>query len=192
MITIAENHSDWQETGADTVSLALERAVSRFGRMIRRVAWQYRLRGADLDELRQDVRIRLWRSLATAEKIAQAPASYVYRTAVSAAIDRLRRSRARREDLVEELPQREEDIAARDPDRELGDVELLRAIDEAVDGIPASRRPVVRMHLFGYHRQEIAGLMGWTDAKTRNLLYRGLGDLRERLIERGVTPEIIT
>jgi hypothetical protein len=32
-------------------------------------------------------------------------------------------------------------------------------------------------------------LLGWTEAKTRNLLYRGLADLRERLIERGFRPE---
>jgi hypothetical protein len=28
--------------------------------------------------------------------------------------------------------------------------------------------------------------MGWTEGKTRNLLYRGLADLRERLQEMGI------
>jgi hypothetical protein len=28
--------------------------------------------------------------------------------------------------------------------------------------------------------------MGWTEAKTRNLLYRGLADLRERLAQEGI------
>jgi len=32
----------------------------------------------------------------------------------------------------------------------------------------------------------LARLMGWTEGKTRNLLYRGLADLRERLTEMGV------
>ena len=59
---------------------------------------------------------------------------------------------------------------------------MARAIDE----IPASRRPPVRMHLAGYPREEIAKLMGWTEAKTRNLLYRGLADLRERLTAEGI------
>ena len=44
------------------------------------------------------------------------------------------------------------------------------------------------MHLVGYIRKEIARLMGWTEAKTRNLLYRGLGDLRQELKGRGVSP----
>jgi RNA polymerase sigma-70 factor (ECF subfamily) len=42
------------------------------------------------------------------------------------------------------------------------------------------------MHLAGYPREEIARLMGWTEAKTRNLLYRGLADLRERLTAEGI------
>jgi DNA-directed RNA polymerase specialized sigma24 family protein len=42
------------------------------------------------------------------------------------------------------------------------------------------------MHLQGYPREEIAELMGWTEAKTRNLLYRGLADLRDRLTEQGI------
>lgn len=45
------------------------------------------------------------------------------------------------------------------------------------------------MYLAGYGREEIADLMGWTEAKTRNLLYRGLGDLRERLTQMGIGPE---
>jgi RNA polymerase sigma-70 factor (ECF subfamily) len=42
------------------------------------------------------------------------------------------------------------------------------------------------MYLAGHPREEIAELMGWTEGKTRNLLYRGLADLRERLMAMGV------
>ena len=45
------------------------------------------------------------------------------------------------------------------------------------------------MYLAGYDREEIAELFGWTEAKTRNLLYRGLADLRARLADAGLTPE---
>lgn len=48
-----------------------------------------------------------------------------------------------------------------------------------------ARRVVVRMHLSGYEREEIIALLGWSDAKVRNLLYRGLQDLRERLTRAG-------
>jgi RNA polymerase sigma-70 factor (ECF subfamily) len=45
------------------------------------------------------------------------------------------------------------------------------------------------MYLAGYSREEVATVTGWSEAKTRNLLYRGLGDLRERLKEMGITCE---
>ena len=46
----------------------------------------------------------------------------------------------------------------------------------------------MRLHLQGYHRDEIAGLLGWSEAKTRNLLYRGLDDLRALLVRQGIGP----
>ena len=51
-----------------------------------------------------------------------------------------------------------------------------------------SRRAVVRMHLAGYERAEIGDLLGWSEAKTRNLLYRGLADLRQILDSWGIRP----
>jgi RNA polymerase sigma-70 factor (ECF subfamily) len=40
----------------------------------------------------------------------------------------------------------------------------------------------------GYDREEIADLLHWSEAKTRNLLYRGLEDLRQLLVARGIGP----
>jgi RNA polymerase sigma-70 factor (ECF subfamily) len=59
-------------------------------------------------------------------------------------------------------------------------------VERAIETIQPSRRPVVRMHLLGHSREEIAKLLGWSEAKTRNLLYRGLADLRERLMAEGI------
>ena len=160
--------------------------------MVRRVAWRHRLVDADVDEVMQEVRIRLWRSHGTnvegSEQIARAPASYVYRTAVSAALDLLRRRRTQRSGMT--VPLEEDDALAHEarggPERELEASELAAQVAGAIETIPASRRPAVRMYLAGYPREEIAALMGWSEAKTRNLLYRGLADLRERLTEQGI------
>jgi RNA polymerase sigma-70 factor (ECF subfamily) len=75
---------------------------------------------------------------------------------------------------------------APDPHAVLEGSELADRVARAIGEIHASRRPAVRMHLAGYPREEIAKLMGWTEAKTRNLLYRGLADLRERLTAEGI------
>jgi RNA polymerase sigma-70 factor (ECF subfamily) len=172
------------------LSLALEAAVARFGTMVRQVGLRYRLDESGLDEVMQEVRIRLWRARETSEQVRETNTSYVYRTASSAALDILRRRRARQADRHDAI---EEEgsvavLAAREPDPHttLEGSELAERVTRAIDDIPGSRRPPVRMHLAGYPREEIAKLMGWTEAKTRNLLYRGLADLRERLTAEGI------
>ncbi len=177
------------DPGEHEVSAALEGALARFGTMVRRVGWRHRLSDADVDELVQDVRIRLWRARADGEQIRTVTSSYVYRTAVSAALDLLRRRRSHHVEPLE--PDDEPGEATRaavpvGPAEELAQSELAEEIARAVETIAPARRPVVRMHLAGYPREEIAGLLGWTEAKTRNLLYRGLADLRERLLARGI------
>src|SRR5262249_18422969 len=68
-----------------------EGGMEHYTAMIRRVGRQYRRSDADGDEVLQEVRIRLWRT----GKLGQVTTSYVYRTSVTAAIDILRRRRAR-------------------------------------------------------------------------------------------------
>ena len=46
----------------------------------------------------------------------------------------------------------------------------------------------MRLGLQGYDRFEIAHLKGWSVARTRNLLYRGLADLRALLTAQGISP----
>ena len=98
-------------TEADRLSPALDRALANFAAVFRRVCWRYRLTDADADELLQEVRIRLWRAHGEAghEQIAAIPASYVHRTALSAAVDLLRRRRARRADHMVELDEEQDD-----------------------------------------------------------------------------------
>ena len=178
-------------TTPDPLSPALERALGNFPGVLRRVCWRYRFTGSDVDELVQEVRIRLWRAhgeLATAsEHIASISASYLHRTAISAAIDLLRRRRARGGDRTLPIDDQEQGLPdTPGPDRDLEGSEVAAQVERAIESIHPSRRPVVRMHLLGHSREEIARVMGWTEAKTRNLLYRGLADVRERLQAEGV------
>ena len=163
--------------------------MAKFGSMVRQVGRRYRLDEEGLDEVMQEVRIRLWRARGTSEQVGETNTSYVYRTASSAALDVLRRRRSRQADRHDTIHDGQVGVLATpDPDPQgiLEGSELAERVSRAIDAIAASRRPAVRMHLAGYPREEIAGLMGWTEAKTRNLLYRGLADLRERLAAEGV------
>lgn len=176
----------------DRVSSELEATVGRFAALVRRVGLKHRLPEADLEDVLQEVRIRLWRarSRPESEKAQQISASYVYRVAVSAAVDLLRRRRARGAELTVALDETEEPLAEHsDPARSVEESELSAQVARAIEAITPSRRPVVRMYLSGYSSEEVAKVMGWSEAKTRNLLYRGLADLREQLRDMGVTGE---
>jgi RNA polymerase sigma factor (sigma-70 family) len=178
-------------TASDSFSPALERLLDKFGGIVRRVCWQYHFTGADVDELLQEVRIRLWHAHGVQERaheaLAAIPASYLHRTALSAAVDLLRRRRARRADEMVSIDDEPDGIAGpAGPDTALAESELAEQVERAIQSIQPSRRPVVRMHLMGHSREEIARTLGWSDSKTRNLLYRGLADVRERLLAEGV------
>lgn len=174
----------------ETLSHALESVLNRFGGVVRTVAARYRLSPGDRDDLIQEVRVRLWRAL-DVERMESIPASYLYRTATSAALDLIRRRRTTREESLDDIEPSEPGLAATAarPDQRAQLSDLAVRIERAIDTIPASRRPVVRMYLAGYGSAEIGELMGWTEAKARNLLYRGLADLRRRLEEIGFGPE---
>ena len=174
----------------DPLSDAIESVLARFDGVVRTIAARYRLSPADHDDLVQSVRVRLWKAL-DAERIATVRASYLYRAATSAAIDLVRRRRARREEPLDDLEAGGSQVAdggAR-PDDEAQLSDLARHLERAIAAIPESRRGVVRMYLKGYGSVEIAELMGWTEPRARNLLYRGLADLRRRLAEAGITME---
>ena len=162
--------------------------MARYSGVLRTVGARYRLPNSDLDELAQEVRVRLWGALGTNERIDAVTPSYLYRAATTAAIDIVRRRRSARGDPLDQVDDAE--VSARrapsTPDRDASLRELSERIDEALQTIAASRRPVVRMYLAGYGTAEIGELMGWTEAKARNLVYRGLADLRARLRDLGI------
>jgi len=173
---------------ADSVSRALESVMARYSGVLRTVGARYRLPSADLDELTQEVRVRLWGALSSDERIDAVSPSYLYRAATTAAIDIVRRRRSSRGDSLDVVDDAE--LSARrspvTPERDATLRELGERVEEALQSITASRRPVVRMYLAGYGTTEIGELMGWTEAKARNLVYRGLGDLRVRLRAMGI------
>lgn len=172
------------------LSRTLEELLARFGGVLRSVASRYRLVQHDRDDLEQEVRIRLWRAIES-ERIGSVPASYLYRVASSAALDLIRRRRAIREEPMDDVRRHLQSLTERapGPDGEAELTELAEQIRRAIDAIPASRRAVVHMYLGGYSSGEIADLMGWTEAKARNLVYRGLADLRARLASSDIIPD---
>ena len=172
------------------ISPAIDLALAQYAELVRGVGLRHGLDAADLDEVMQEVRIRLWRALGAGERISEVRPLYVRRTAITAAIDVFRRRRLKREEPMatdEESPRMPATTDTPDRRAELG--ELRERLATALGGLAPARQPVVRMYLVGYNSEEISQVFGWTEAKARNLLYRGLNDLRGRLTALGLNPE---
>ena len=166
---------------------AIDRVLPRFGGLMRRAAQARGLLEHDVDEVLQDIRIRLWKSRASDENLEALGASYLHKVAISAVIDFLRRRTSRREDSLDLVISAETVPIALQvaPVDSSASAALTSRLEAALVGIMQNRRLVVQLHLEEYERHEIAGMTGWTEAKVRNLLYRGLDDLRAALRANG-------
>lgn len=195
--TAPVTQSDAVDEPSDRLSPAIAGIVARFGRLLRHVALRRGLSGDDVEEVVQEVRVRLWRARPSGETIRELGVSYVYRTAVSAALEVVRRRRsgavlggaATDGEIAEGLDAADAGSTRyAGPDELLAHGELVRAIADAGRTLIEPRRVVVRMYLVGYSREDMASILGWSEAKVRNLLYRGLADLRAELGRRGIGP----
>ncbi len=152
--------------------------------------------GIQFDDIEQEACLRLWRAFQSERNIADV-ASYIYRIAVTTTIDAVRRVKTRREEqwpVLDDNYEAEATLAAFDkgnsPDLAAEQQELIQTIDRALAGLTENRRRVVGLYLQGFTCQEMADLLGWSEPKTRNLVYRGLRELRQQLRSEGVEYEI--
>ncbi|MBC8090267.1 MAG: sigma-70 family RNA polymerase sigma factor [Phycisphaerae bacterium] len=170
----------------DAFSLQIEAVLARLGRLVRATGLRHGVGDEEAGALIQEVRIRLWRAHASSEEIGRLPTSYVYRTAITAALDLVRKRRRNedREPSLDTAPMAAL-VSRNAADSDALASDLGAAIMRELNTMVEARRVVVRMHLAGYERDEMTSLLGWSDAKVRNLLYRGLQDLRARLTTAG-------
>jgi RNA polymerase sigma-70 factor (ECF subfamily) len=170
--------------------------VEAYGKFLRHTIVQLcpKNLGIQFDDIEQDARLRLWRALQRESEI-PALASYIYKVAVTTTIDAVRRVKARREEqlgLTTEEGMADAEIGAfalapePSPERVAERRQIVRRVEETLARFPEDRRRAVGLYLEGMTSQEIADLLGWSEPKARNLVYRGLNDLREQLRTAGV------
>lgn len=140
---------------------------------------------ADLEELEQDVRLRLWQTLSR-ERNWDKPASFIRSVAMSVAIDAARRRQVRggsHEHVGLEYLE-PGDHGGDAPGAMVAErrAELLALLGSMQNDDP-ERAQAVGLYLQGFTTAEIGTLLGWTEAKARNLVYRSLDALRNRLSE---------
>lgn len=168
----------------------LNDVLARHGARLRTLVIQHcsANQGLDPDDIEQEVRIRLWKAVER-EKNSALPASYVQRVVVTTVIDALRRDKPEQTTGLPEPGQEAGVEALLDPVgpvRSATDGQRMDLIRAAIGALPPRRRQPVQLALQGFTPEEIGELLDMTATMAKNLMYRGLYELRERLKAAGL------
>ncbi|MBU1185695.1 MAG: RNA polymerase sigma factor [Acidobacteria bacterium] len=174
----------------DTKIEELERILHQFSNFIYANIYKFNIqsKGIDPEDIFQEVRLKIW-NLIENEKDIKNYAFYLRKIINSCIIDKLRKYK--RESNIIHLEKKELISEKQNPYHPDENRALKRAqfFSKAVNSLIHSRRKAVKLFLSELTLDEIATVCNWSKDKTRNLLYRGLSDLKKRLIEIGINDE---
>jgi RNA polymerase sigma factor (sigma-70 family) len=162
--------------------------IEQFSLLIRKVIQRnlHRGDGIDLEDVEQEVRVKIWTFLKKGKKIDNLP-SYIKRVAYSQTIDELRKAMKQRPSSEPESLRRvfsgADQITAApmdlSPESRLDERETRESLGSMVDSLSENRRKVLRLFLKGLTIEEISSSLQWDKTTVRHLFYRGIDDLRE-------------
>lgn len=132
------------------------------------------------DDVEQNVLIALWKAMPD-EQMPDHPPSYIYRAAVRETVRAVRGMHQ----TTELGPEADKADLTAHPGAIMEAKELGRAVRTALSEIGADRRRAVTAHLVGYDVKEIMAMFDWPYHKARNLIARGMADVRRTLDARG-------
>ena len=175
--------------------------IEEYGKILRQTIVHFCPKdlGLQFTDIEQEAQLRLWRALLSEREIHDL-ASYLYRIAETTTLEAIRRVKTKREEQLRLAEEAEEEERGEllhliadsrgSPECQAQRQELVSKLKAALARLPDNRRAAVELRLQEMTSQEIAHLTGWTEPKARNLVYRGLKDLREHLRAEGVEYEI--
>ena len=141
------------------------------------------------DDLVQQATMKLLRQEKKGELNPAPKASYLWKVAHSVIVDEIRSVKRKGEVSLDPA---EDETADRLEDERAGQDramwELGNAIRECLETLESRRRRVVALYLLGHSLPESAEDSGWRYDQVRNLLYRGLKQMRFCLAGKGFTP----
>ena len=143
--------------------------------------------GLDPEDVIQDIKIRIWK-LVCNEKVIKNHRPYIRKIIYSSIIDQFRKHR-REEDLFRfEANRHISELESSYNKESLRKMALAETVGRAVERLIETRRQVVKLYLLNLNIREISDYLGMSQDKTRNLLYRGLADLR-KVIKKMDSPQ---
>jgi len=177
---------DWEKKKEDEFKVL----INNFANLIRIHINKFNLPkfGLDPEDIAQEIKIKIWGILRSEKEIGNYP-SYIKKIVHSSVIDVLRK-RKRDEGIYSYVKQNKISETRKDYAAELQNEEYYKEIiAAAVDSLIESRRRAVKLFLLGMTIEEISTFYSWSQHRTRNLLYRGLADLKKMLKKKEIDYE---
>lgn len=161
-----------------------EKIIGNYAGFLKALVRKYNLErfGLDPDDMLQEIRMRIWK-LVNNEKNLSSPASYLRKMVDSVVIDQIRRIRKEEELFLSEKQRLVSELESDPPVYDCSSCSMREEVLKAVDQLMDSRKMVVKLYLLNMNLKEIASYLNFSEDKTRNLLYRGLADLKNILKE---------
>ncbi len=172
--------------------LEVEKTIKKYSNLIKKVIRETSpdISQFDMDDIEQEINIIIWKEFIKSEKKIYSPYSYIRRIAYTTTSRMMKNVTKRKLFVVAQIEDEQGKLDLKGNIQSYGkqfsEEELMKIINEAIDSLVEARAKVLKMHLMGMHSNEIAEFLDWSDGKVRNLLYRGLKDLKEKLKETGI------
>lgn len=134
--------------------------------------------GLDPEDVIQDIKIRIWK-LICKEKVIKNHRPYIRKIIYSSIIDQFRKHRREEDFFRFEAHRHVSELESSYNKESLRKMAMAETVGRAVERLIETRRQVVKLYLLNLNICEIANYLGMSQDKIRNLLYRGLADLRK-------------
>ena len=142
---------------------------------------------SEREDLVQSALLRILERTGAGEDIQIRSTSYLVKVAFSTIVDVMRRLHRRRAAGVQET-EGSRSVRALEVDSSPVRPEIPRAVRDCLAGLTRTRRSAVTLYLQGFTAREAARALHLDEKAVKNLVFRGIHDLRSCLTDKGVTP----
>jgi RNA polymerase sigma factor (sigma-70 family) len=173
---------------------AVEKVIDDFSSLIRSAIRKTSpsVDQSQMDDIEQEVKIKIWKQILKSEKKILNLGSYIWKVTytttcrIMKTVSTERKMRWSRGDGLLNIDEKIASGEAPSPNHHLENKELMEIVRKSIDSLIESRRSVLKLYLIGMDQVEITEYFGWSEGKVRNLLSRGLEDLRKVLQDKGL------
>jgi RNA polymerase sigma factor (sigma-70 family) len=140
------------------------------------------------DDLFQETMIRIWQVLKSRDGILEFPYSYAKKVVYSVFLNAVRK--LQRDHRILMAAEHEHRLNPRSGKKDPDPSRIIPgSVMDALSSLSGPKGRVLSLVLQGLTLEEIAQLNHWALGKVRTCYYRGLAELRARLVERGIRYE---